>query len=229
MEEVHALEFYPLRGAVDEDLVAALGQATGQTVRGHIFVRAIAGEAFLPAPGTIDFHDGIGGEGPTGLSDAEFDGTAAGKSALGINPVSDAAEILIANDPLVVVALIGRKGRTIRAGPDTGGIGVDDQPYGCGGVSFGRIEGDLNGARAGVDHAIVVIQGIDIHPNGDLPEIINAFDPAPLFFGLGERGQKHSRKDGDDRDDHEQLDQSERRCTARIIENARFQFGIRCS
>ena len=53
------------------------------------------------------------------------------------------------------------------------------------------------------------VVGVQDHGQTQLPEIAVAIGLLPLLFGFGQRGQEHSREDGNDRDDDQQLDQGE--------------------
>lgn len=55
----------------------------------------------------------------------------------------------------------------------------------------------------------VVVAGVEVGGVAELFVAVEAVNLLRFAFGLGERGQKHGREDGDDRDDDEQFDQSE--------------------
>jgi hypothetical protein len=56
---------------------------------------------------------------------------------------------------------------------------------------------------------LVVVVRVHHHGQAHLLEIVVATGLLRLLFGFAQRRQKHSREDGDDRDDNEQLDQGE--------------------
>ena len=58
---------------------------------------------------------------------------------------------------------------------------------------------------------LVAVVGVELHEQPDLFEVVQALDAIGFRFGLGKRGQKHRRQDGDDRDDDEQFDEREAR------------------
>jgi len=64
-------------------------------------------------------------------------------------------------------------------------------------------------ARGGAGELVLVVLNIHHHAVAELLQVVHAEGLSALGFGLGERRQKKTGKNGDDRDDHQQFDQSE--------------------
>ena len=54
---------------------------------------------------------------------------------------------------------------------------------------------------------VVSVIRVKLPGEANLFEVIDAFRFTALFLGLGKRDEQKGREDGDDRDDHEELDQ----------------------
>src|SRR2546429_405788 len=54
---------------------------------------------------------------------------------------------------------------------------------------------------------VIIVQRIQVAADLQLPEVVQARDIECLSFGFVQGGQKKARKDGDDRDDHQQFNQ----------------------
>src|SRR5205814_1263316 len=57
---------------------------------------------------------------------------------------------------------------------------------------------------------VAVVLRIHLDAESDLFEVVGAMDDSGAAFGGGERGQKKTRENGNDRDDNEKFDQRER-------------------
>src|SRR5687767_15003625 len=118
MKEAHLFDSNPLRRAVHEYLVAADRKVAPATfMLRHVFISVAAAWIRIVAPASFNFHHGVRGEGPGRPGSAEFDRAGAGKGASRVHPIGDAAEILVANHPLLECRLEDRQSRPIRAGP----------------------------------------------------------------------------------------------------------------
>ena len=60
-----------------------------------------------------------------------------------------------------------------------------------------------------IDETAFVVVGVLQHRDTNLAQVIDALRAVGLFLRLPESGQEHRCEDADDRDDHEQFDQSE--------------------
>ena len=63
------------------------------------------------------------------------------------------------------------------------------------------------------DGLVIVIGGIDHVGNGELSKVVQACRAVGCRFRLGKRWHEHARQNGNDGDDHQQLD--ERECSKR--------------
>ena len=67
----------------------------------------------------------------------------------------------------------------------------------------------VGGPRRRAREGVLVVLNIHHHAVAELLQVVHAEGLSALGFGLGERGQKKTGKNGDDCDDHQQFDQSE--------------------
>ena len=60
-----------------------------------------------------------------------------------------------------------------------------------------------------VREPLVCVADVKVRRQHQLLLVVRAINPVGLFFGLGQRGQKHTGEDGDDRNHDQQFDQGE--------------------
>jgi hypothetical protein len=63
--------------------------------------------------------------------------------------------------------------------------------------------------KARLEQHVLVVVGVERHADADLTQIVQAPGSLALFFGPREGRQEHAGQDGDNSDDHQQLDQGE--------------------
>jgi len=80
--------------------------------------------------------------------------------------------------------------------------------FGGGAAQVGNVDQPPIGLVAARDKPVAVVRVHD-HGKPHLLEVVAATGLLRLRFGSAQRGQKHSREDGDDRDDNQQLNQRE--------------------
>jgi hypothetical protein len=69
-------------------------------------------------------------------------------------------------------------------------------------------------------HPVIIVNEVEVPSVLQLLEVVNANDPMGFCFGPAQRGQEQSGQNGDDGDDHQQLNQSE--CKSRPLPNFTF-------
>jgi hypothetical protein len=227
----HLLETAPLGVAVQEQEIATDGHSIG-TKMGGLVAAPAAIDAGVLIMSAIDFV-GADGEGGIGNNDTlggtridyrairhppgrgiEGLGNVRQVNAAGIlegHRVPDHAvtEVGVGGDfirvlgcecPKLVVVLFVEAG-AIQNAP---GAAIPDEGVGGGGWQVPRPDG---AARIG-EFSVVIIR---VHADGqaELADIAVALDLDGLGLRLGQCGQEHPGKDGDDRDDNEEFDQGE--------------------
>jgi hypothetical protein len=55
---------------------------------------------------------------------------------------------------------------------------------------------------------VLVVERVSLKTYGNLAQVAQAANRLPSLFGFGKSGQEHGRQDCDDRNDHQELDQS---------------------
>ena len=211
----------PSGGAIGGDLEGLFHLDPGSRAVGGEMVAAVGiggvGAMVVGRPGGAIFkHNILGCEDPARVGCAQFNRTARGKGSLEVDPVGDAAQVLVTDLPLV------RRGSGIQAGEAAVEFGTD--PNGER-VCLGRVQTDGFGFSGGIivqgvkveivprrargKEFLGIITGVDGEADADLLLVIEALSAFGFFFGTRQDGQQHGGEDSDDGDDDEKFDEGE--------------------